>query len=148
MVFVRGCFLPEDIYYLIDRHVWALPMGGDLVRIGITSVAVHLCGKKLTGITLKTDSIGQVIKQGKSVAIIETSKYVGPVPATVTGILLRGNDALTDDPTLVIDDPYEAGWIAEIKATNWEAERASLATGPDGVAAYQAKLEAEGIWCS
>ncbi len=148
MVFVRGCYLPEDLYYLIDGHVWALPVAGNLVRIGMTSVAVHLAGGKFTGITVKADSIGGEIKQGKSVAIVETSKYVGPIPTPVSGILVRGNDALIDDPNVVLDAPYEEGWIAEIMATDWETEKNGLATGAEGIAVYKAKLEAEGIYCA
>ena len=147
MVFVRGCYLPEELYYLIDAHVWALPIAGNLVRIGMTSVAVHLAGGRFTGITVKTDSIGQEIKQGKSVAIIETSKYVGPIPSPVSGILVRGNDALNDDPNIVLGDPYEEGWIAEMMTTNWEVERSGLVTGAEAIDLYKAKLEAEGIRC-
>jgi glycine cleavage system H protein len=81
------------------------------------------------------------------VATVESSKFVGPVPAPVTGVLLRGNEKLAADPNVVSRDPYGEGWIAEIKPSNWEADKSSLVSGAAGIAAYQAKLEADNISC-
>ena len=145
---VRGCNLPEDLYYLIEKHVWAKPAADGLVRVGMTSVAGKLSGGKLAAVTVKAKAIGQEVAQGKSIATIESSKFVGPVPAPVTGVLVRGNDKLVADPNLAVSDPYGEGWIAEIKPSNWDGEKGSLATGADGLAAYQKKLEAENITCS
>ena len=100
MATIRGCNLPEDLYYLIEKHVWAKPMDGGLVRVGMTAVAGKLSGGKLAAITVKAKNIGQEVKQGKSVATVESSKFVGPVPAPVTGVLLRANDKLAADPNL------------------------------------------------
>ncbi len=148
MATIRGCNLPEDLYYLLEKHVWAKPMDGGIVRVGMTSVAGKLSGGKLNAITVKAKNIGQEIKQGKSVATVESSKFVGPVPAPVGGILVRANENLASDPNLAISDPYGEGWIAEIQAGGWDAEKASLATGAEGVAAYQKKMEAENISCA
>lgn len=148
MTIIRGCNLPQELYYLIDKHVWARPVEGGLVKVGMTSVAGKLAGGKLNAITVKTKNIGQEIKQGKSIATVESSKFVGPVPAPVTGILVRANEKVASDPNLAVSDPYGEGWIAEIKTTSWESEKNILATGDSGVAAYQAKLEADGVSCS
>jgi glycine cleavage system H protein len=147
MATIRGCNLPEDLYYNIEKHVWAKPMDGGIVRIGMTSVAAKLSGGKLAAVTVKSKNVGQEIKQGKSVATVESSKFVGPVPAPVTGILQRGNDTLAQDPNIAVADPYGEGWIAEIKANDWEGEKGGLVSGAEGIAKYQAKLEADGISC-
>lgn len=148
MTTVRGCDLPEDLYYLIEKHVWAKPLENGVIRVGITAVAAKLSGGKLAALTVKAKNIGQEVAQAKSIATIESSKFVGPVPAPITGVVLRANDALANDPNIAISDPYGAGWVAEIQATNWEGEKGLLATGAEGVAAYQAKLEAENISCA
>lgn len=145
---VRGCNLPEDVYYLVEKHVWAKPMDGGVIRVGITSVAAKLSGGKLAALTVKAKNIGQQVMQGKSLATVESSKFVGPVPAPVTGVVLRANEKLATDPNLATADPYGEGWVAEMQPSNWDVEKASLVTGTDGVAAYQAKLEAENISCS
>jgi glycine cleavage system H protein len=61
--------------------------------------------------------------------------------------LLHGNDKLAADPNLAINDPYGEGWIAEMQPTDWEGEKGTLATGAEGLAAYQTKLEADGVSC-
>ena len=147
MANVRGCNLPDDLYYLVEKHVWAKPMDGGVIRVGITAVAAKLSGGKLAALTVKGKAIGQEVKQGKSVATVESSKFVGPVPAPVTGVLLRANDKLVNDPNLAVSDPYGEGWVAEMQASNWDGEKGSLATGAAGLAAYQAKLDAENITC-
>jgi glycine cleavage system H protein len=147
MATIRGCNLPDDLYYFIEKHVWAKPVEGNTIRVGMTAVAAKLSGGKLAAITVKAKNIGQEVKQGKSLATIESSKFVGPVPAPVTGVLERGNDALAADPNIAVADPYGEGWIAEMSAANWEGEKGTLVTGQDGLAKYQAKLEADGISC-
>ena len=116
--------------------------------MGITAVAAKLSGGKLAALTVKAKNIGQEVKQAKSVATVESSKFVGPVPAPVTGILLRANEKLVADPNLAISDPYGEGWVAEMQPSDWEGEKGALVTGAAGIAAYQAKLEADGISCS
>jgi glycine cleavage system H protein len=145
---VRGCNLPDDLYYLVEKHVWAKPLDGGVFRVGITAVAAKLSGGKLAALTVKAKNIGQEVKQAKSLATLESSKFVGPVPAPLSGVVLRANEKLAADPNLAISDPYGEGWVAEMQPTDWENEKGILVFGADGVAAYQAKLEAENITCS
>ena len=147
MANINGCNLPDDLYYLIDKHVWAKPLEDGTVRVGMTTVAAKLAGSKLAGVTVKAKSIGKEVAQKKSIALVESSKFVGPVPAPVTGVLLRGNEKLSDDPNIAANDPYGEGWIAEIQPSDWEGEKGSLAFGPDGLEAYRQKLEADDISC-
>jgi glycine cleavage system H protein len=144
---INGCDLPEDLYYFAEKHVYARPMGGGIIRIGMNTVAGKLAGGKLNAVTIRAKNMGTEIPSGKSVATVESSKYVGPVPAPVTGVLMRANDKLGSNPNLAISDPYGEGWIVELETSRWEAEKASLLTGGDGLAAYKAKLEAEKISC-
>jgi len=148
MANVNGCNLPDDLYYFIDKHVWVKPLEDGIVRIGMTSVAVKLAGSKFIAITVKAKNIGQEIKQSKSVATLESSKFVGPVPAPITGILIKSNEKLVADPNIAVSDPYGEGWIAELKPANWDEEKISLAFGEDGLAKYQAKLLTDGISCT
>ncbi len=147
MATINGCNLPEDLYYLVDKHVWVKPISENLVRVGMTQVAAKLSGGKLTAVTVKAKNVGKEVAQGKSLATVESSKFVGPVPAPVTGTLVRANDQLAINPNLAVSDPYGEGWIAEMQPGNWEADKASLVTGAAGLAAYQAKLEADGVSC-
>jgi glycine cleavage system H protein len=147
MATVNGCDLPEDVFYDLEKHTWARLLEDGTVRLGMTSVAGKLAGGTLAAVTVSARKIGKDIPAGKSVATVESSKYVGPVPAPVSGTLLRGNDRVAAEPGLAISDPYGEGWIAELTPSDWATESTSLVSGPDGVAAYQAWLEAEGVSC-
>ncbi len=147
MAIIRGCNLPEDLYYYPEKHLWLKPLGGNLFRVGLTPIAGKLAGGKLNAVTIRAKNIGVEVQQGKSLATLESSKYVGPVPAPITGIVKAGNEKLATEPNLVISDPYGEGWVVEIEATRWEEEKANLLTGPEGLAEYQKRLEAAGISC-
>ncbi len=147
MANIRGCNLPDDLYYLVDKHVWVRPLDNGNVQVGITAVASKMSGGKFNAVTVKTKNIGKEINQGKSVATVESSKFVGPVPAPVTGVLVKANEKLAGNPDLAVSDPYGEGWVAEMQPSNWDAEKENLVTGEAGVAAYKAKLEADNISC-
>lgn len=144
MATINGCNLPEDLYYLTEKHVWVRPEGGGLVSIGINDVAQHLAGNVLS---LTAKKVGRTVPKGQSVATIESAKWVGPVPTPVSGEIVEVNEALRQSPRTLNQDPYGAGWIVKLKPSDWEGEKAALATGPDGLEAYRALLDQKGIQC-
>lgn len=143
MAVVKNCNLPDDLYYLVERHVWARPEG-DLVTVGMTDVAQNLA-KTIISVTLK--AAGKPVKKGRNVATVESGKWVGPVPAPVNGEIVAINESLVGTPSLINTDPYGEGWVATIRPTDWEADSADLVTGEAGIEAYQRFLDAEGIAC-
>ncbi|MBI4269715.1 MAG: glycine cleavage system protein H [Candidatus Rokubacteria bacterium RIFCSPLOWO2_12_FULL_71_22] len=147
MTRVNDCELPEHLYYLMDRHVWLRPPSaesGGAVTVGIDDVAQHLAGA-IVAVTPKR--AGRAIPKGQSVATIESSKWVGPVPAPVGGEIVEVNDSVRTNPRLLNEDPYGAGWLVKLRPSAWDAERAGLVTGSEGLEAYRALLEREGIRC-
>jgi glycine cleavage system H protein len=140
---VRGCNIPDDLYYLVEKHVWARHDDG-VVTVGLTDVAQSLA-KTMLSVTLK--SAGKRVAKGKSVATVESSKWVGPVPSPVTGEIVEVNELVVREPATINTDPYGEGWIARLRADDWEADAGDLVTGSAGVEAYGQFLEAEGIVC-
>lgn len=143
MATVSNCNLPEELYYVVEKHVWARHDEG-VVTVGLTDVAQHLA-KGIISVSPK--KVGRRVEAGKSVATVESSKWVGPVPCPVNGEIVEVNEAAVADPGIVNREPYGAGWIARIRPDDWNPESAGLVTGEAGVAAYAAFLEAEGISC-
>jgi len=140
---VNNCNLPEDLYYVIAKHVWARP-DGDLVTVGMTDVAQSLA-KTIIAVTPK--AAGKQVQKGRNIATVESGKWVGPVPAPVSGEIVEVNQALATSPSLINSDPYGAGWVARLRPSDWDADAADLATGPDGIQAYRQFLDDEGIAC-
>jgi glycine cleavage system H protein len=143
MAEVRNCNLPEDVYYIVERHVWARRVG-DLIEVGLTDVAQNLA-KTIISVTPK--KVGRAIKAEGSVATVESGKWVGPVPCPVAGTLTEINQAVMANPGLINSDPYGEGWVARVEPADWAADSAGLLTGPEAITAYQAFLESEGISC-
>jgi glycine cleavage system H protein len=140
----NGCNLPEDLYYYVDKHIWVRPGDGEEVVMGLTDVAQNLAGKVIA-VTIK--KVGKALAKGQSAATVESSKWVGPVPTPLSGEIIEVNGALAGDPTLVNSDCYGAGWVVRLRCSAWAEESGDLETGADGIAAYQAFLDAEGITC-
>ena len=143
MPVVNGCNLPEDLFYVVEKHVWA-QRDGDLVTVGLTDVAQNMA-KTIIAVTPK--AAGKPVKKGRNVATVESGKWVGPVPAPVGGEIVEVNQALTATPGLLNSDPYGAGWVAKIRPDDWDTDAADLVSGPEGVEAYRRFLDAEGIAC-
>lgn len=144
MTVVKNCDLPEDLYYLVERHVWLRRDDDGLAIVGMTDVAQNLA-KTIIAVTLKP--AGKAVKKGRNVATVESGKWVGPVPAPVGGEIIEINEALVSSPSLINSDPYGAGWVARLRPNDWEADVGDLVTGPDGIDAYRRFLDAEGIDC-
>lgn len=138
------CNLPEDLYYLVERHVWLRASADGPVTVGISDVAQNLAGPIVSCTPKKA---GRSVPKGQSVATIESSKWVGPVPAPVTGEIVEVNEAVRKDPALLNRDPYGHGWLVKLKPASWESDRAGLVTGSEGLEAHRAFLEAQGIQC-
>ncbi|MFW0883484.1 glycine cleavage system protein GcvH [Candidatus Acidulodesulfobacterium sp. H_13] len=141
---VNGCDIPEDLYYSVEKHVWGKLEDDGTVTVGMTSVAQSLAGKLLY-ITPK--KVGRKIAQLKSVATVESGKYVGPVPALFSGEIVAVNDEVVENVSIINSDPYGKGWVCKIKADNIEEDKKNLLIGKEAVEAYKKKIEADGIKC-
>ena len=141
---VNGCNIPEEVYYWPEKHVWALPGEGGVVTVGVTDVAQSLAK---TIISALPKPAGRPAKKGRSLGTIESGKWVGPVTSPITGDITETNPVLPSNPSIINRDPYGEGWYVKIQAADWDGESADLVTGTDGVAAYRAFLDAEGISC-
>jgi glycine cleavage system H protein len=144
MPVIRGCNIPEDRYYWVEKHVWAIPEPDGTVKIGITDVAQNLA-KGIVNITPKEP--GRTVQKGKSAGTLESGKWVGPVISPVTGEIVEVNEAARARPSLLNEDPYGEGWFVKIKPSNWEAESASLVTGAEAVEAYRKFMEEQNLSC-
>jgi glycine cleavage system H protein len=141
---VRGCNLPDDLYYWPEKHVWVAPQDDGSVIVGVTDVAQNLAHAIISALPKK---VGRAAKKARSLGTIESGKWVGPVTAPVTGEILETNPLLTTNPGIINTDPYGEGWYMKIMPSDWDTDVQDLVTGAEGIAAYQAFLEAEGIEC-
>ncbi len=138
MAQVRGCNIPEDRYYWVEKHAWARPESDGTVTIGITDVAQRLA-KGIINATPK--EVGRTVQKGKSAGTLESGKWVGPVTSPITGEIVTVNEAAKAKPSLINDDPYGEGWFVRVKPADWATECSALLTGDAAVAAYRKFME-------
>src|SRR4030067_30544 len=105
MTQVRGCNIPEDRYYWVEKHVWARLEADGTGAIGITDVAQNMA-KGIVNATPK--EAGRTVQKGKSAGTLESGKWVGPVTSPITGEIVEVNEAVKAKPALLHEDPYGA----------------------------------------
>jgi glycine cleavage system H protein len=142
MATVRGCNIPEDRYYWVEKHVWARLETDDTVTIGITDVAQNMA-KGIVNATPK--DAGRTVQKGKSAGTLESGKWVGPVTSPVTGEIMAVNETMKAKPSLINSDPYGEGWFVRVKPADWAGDSAALVTGDAAVTAYQKFMEEQNI---
>lgn len=142
MAIVRNCNLPDDLYYNVENNVWARREADGTVTVGMTAYACNLAGEVVAYTPKK---VGKDIDQNKSVATVESGKWVGPVKAPVSGEVVATNDAVAAKPGTINADPYGNGWMVRMKPTDWDAESGVLVTGAAIPAAFEAKMNADGF---
>jgi len=145
MAIACGCEVPEDLLYWVKEHVWVREEADGTVTVGMTDAAQHLAGKIVTATPKK---VGRKVGKGRSSGTVESSKWVGPIKAPLTGEIVAANEDLAKNPTALNDDPYGAGWFVRIQPSDWDSDKADLVTGPQAVSEYETFLQSEGIDCS
>ena len=88
---------------------------GDEVTVGMSHFA-QATAKEINFVGLPR--AGRKVEQGKPIGSVESGKWVGRLYAPVSGEVIAGNPALEDDPTLVNHDPYGAGWMVKLCASD------------------------------
>jgi len=139
-----ACDIPEDLYYDIERDVW-IRFAGDIAVLGMTDVAQTRCGK-IAAISFK--AVGKKVMQGKTLATIESAKWVGPFPAPFSCEIIETNEhGFAKDRLLANKEPYTTGWLLKVKPANLENERGHLVTGNEAVENYRERIKELKVNC-
>ncbi|MDH5182690.1 MAG: glycine cleavage system protein GcvH [Gammaproteobacteria bacterium] len=142
MATVRGCDIPDELFYNVDSNVWAsLDESGNLT-IGMTSYACSLSGQIVSYTPRK---VGKLVKKNKSCATVESGKWVGPVKAPVDGEVVEVNPLLETQPELINADPYGQGWIIRLRPSHWSEDVTDLISGDVALAQFDKKMEVDGF---
>lgn len=104
---------PADVRYS-PTHEWA-GTNGDCLRLGITDYAQD----RLGDITyVEMPQVGDSFQQGERCGTLESAKALADLFVPVSGQVIAVNTALEESPELVNQDPYEQGWIIDLKPSN------------------------------
>ena len=138
---VHNCVLPDDLLYSVENNVWIKDNGDGTLDIGMTDIAQSMAGSV---IHCRPKKVGGNVKQGKSIATVESGKWVGPVKSPFSGEIVAINDAVEADATMINKAPYKS-WIVRIKAANKDAEMSGVMSSADAVEPYKAYMAEKGV---
>lgn len=94
-----------------ESHEW-IHVEDAVCVIGITRYAVE----QLTDIVyVELPEVGKSLAVGVPFGVIESVKAVSDLYAPVVGEVVAVNDKVADDPALLSEDPYEAGWMIKVR---------------------------------
>ncbi len=128
---------PDGLKYT-RGHIW-LKVRGDTATIGVTSLGASLA-KEIVHIDLPDDGVEYAA--GKPLATYETIKSVSEITLPVACKIIKVNEKLLDNPSLINSDCYGDGWIAKIKFTDKTAVK-ELLDVKEAVKNYKTILDKE-----
>ena len=106
---------PDDLRYT-QEHEW-LRLEGNEALVGITDFAQDALGDV---VFVELPSIGATFASGQAFGVVESNKTVSDLFAPVAGRVMAVNHVLRDEPELVNNDPYGAGWMIRLVVTDHE----------------------------
>ena len=121
--------IPGDLKFM-KSHEWARVEDKGTVTVGISDHAQGLLGDL---VYVELPSVGDTVKAGNAVAVVESVKAASDVYAPVSGEIVAVNEALPDKPETINEDAYGDGWIFVIKPDNLAEEQEEL-LDPDAYA--------------
>ncbi len=127
--------LPQDLNYT-KAHEWIrIDENTGEATIGITDHAQESLGDL---VFVELPEVGKIFLAGDDCAVVESVKAASDIYAPLSGEVLAVNEALSDTPEVINDDPYGDGWMFKLNMDE-ESERANLLDA----AAYTAFIESE-----
>ncbi len=137
MAEIKNCLLPDDLLYHVEYNVWVRDNGDGTCDLGMTDIAQTMAGSI---IHCRPKKVGKKVKAGKSLATVESGKWVGPVKSPFAGEVVARNDDAETGATVLNSSPYKQGWIVRVKPEDMAAALAGLVSGDDAVAGFTAYM--------
>lgn len=95
------------------EHEWVASDGVGPEGIGISAVAADALGDI---VYVDLPEIGSAVTAGETCGEVESTKSVSDLYSPVTGEVTEVNSAVVEDPALINNDPYGAGWLFKVAA--------------------------------
>lgn len=107
--------IDADARYL-ESHEWARKED-DVIVIGITDFAQDELGDI---VYVELPDVGDDLDKGSYFGTIESVKAASDVYSPMSGEVVEVNEDLEDEPELINEDAFGAGWMIKIEPTSPE----------------------------
>jgi glycine cleavage system H protein len=105
-----------------SEGIWA-KAEGNRVRIGLSDFLQQHNGDVAFA---EVKAMGTKVAYGDDIATIETIKVNISLPSPVTGKVVEVNPSMSTAPEAINQDPFGAGWLAVVEATDWATDKVRL----------------------
>jgi glycine cleavage system H protein len=121
---------PDDLLYH-PEHDWARVQESQ-ATFGITWYAQDALGEV---VFFDPPAVGTQVRKDEPYTEVESVKAVSDVIAPLSGEVVEVNEAISEKPETINEDPYGEGWLVKVKLTD-PSEAESLMDA----AAYESAL--------
>jgi glycine cleavage system H protein len=104
---------PEELRYH-PEHDWAR-IEGDEATFGITWYAQDALGEV---VFYEPPEAGATVTKDEPYTEVESVKAVSDVYAPLSGEVVAVNDAASEKPELINEDPYGEGWLVKVRLSD------------------------------
>ena len=112
----------QDTFKFAQTHEWASIEDDGLIWVGISNHAQEALGDVMF---FQAPKIGQQVKQGEAIAVIESVKAASDIHAPISCEIVELNDEMDATPEVVNEKPY-AIWLFKIKPSSEAALNTEL----------------------
>jgi glycine cleavage system H protein len=112
----------QDTFKFAETHEWADQENDGLVWVGISNHAQEALGDVMF---FQAPKLGQQVKQGEAIAVIESVKSASDIHAPVSGEIVALNEEVGTSPEIVNERPYGV-WLFKIKPSSDDSLAAEL----------------------
>lgn len=124
--------IPSHLKYT-ESHEWVDANDDGNARIGISDHAQAALGDL---VYVELPAVGDELSQGDACAVVESVKAASDIYTPVSGTVIAINEDLDADPAIINSDPYNDGWLFELKLIDTEELE-----GLKDAASYEESLE-------
>jgi glycine cleavage system H protein len=104
---------PADLRYH-PEHDWAR-IDGDTATFGITWYGQDALGEI---VFFDPPQLGKTVSKDAPYSEVESVKAVSDVVAPLSGEIIEVNEALSDAPEKINEDPYGEGWLVKVRLSD------------------------------
>jgi glycine cleavage system H protein len=94
-----------------EQHVW-VGIDDQHVFCGVTNYGQSELGRI---ISVELPELGDKVEKGEAFAEVESQNTAAELIAPVSGTVIAVNPELESHPSIINEDPYNDGWIIEVK---------------------------------
>ena len=117
-----GFSIPQH-YCFHPGHTWVLRESAEDARVGLDAFTAELVGK------IERIEVAQPdrwVRQGQKLMTLYADGFSFELVSPVEGVVTQVNNNVIQNPELAVRDPYKDGWIATLKAPDFNTNQRNL----------------------